>query len=149
MYRPVNTDACRFIAYDSDRVTFRNCTAFGNLAKQQDGGGFALDGGVTNSVIEYCTSYDNWGSGYKAAARSDTRASTNNTIRYSSSRGDGNGLQYASVTVWGDAGSTMTGLKFYGNSINVTDTVFCDHWGYTQIAHHALYLWGSQPTVSW
>lgn len=152
---------CRFLVYDSDRVTIRNCTAYSNLAKDEEGGGFALDVGVTNSVIEYCTAYDNWGSGYKVAARPNNisnpfagqqliqRIGANNTIRYSTSRGDGNGIKYASILVSADPGSTVVGLTVHGNTITVTDTIFCDYWGYQQSAHYGLFLQGPSFVKWW
>ena len=142
-------DACRFLAYDSDRVTFRNCSAFGNLAKGADGGGFGLDAGLTNSVIEYCTSYNNWGGGYKIVSRTLLMSTSNNTIRYSSSQGDGNGIKYASVLVSAEPNSTVSGATLYGNTINITDTTFCDYWGNKQQAHFGLWLQGINVTVDW
>ena len=52
--------------YEADSVTIQHCLAYRNStsAGAADGGGFDLDGGVTNSVIQYCLSYGNQGSGY-------------------------------------------------------------------------------------
>jgi hypothetical protein len=62
--------ACRIWAWDADNVTIRNCSSHDNLSQNNDGGGFDLDTGVTNSVVEYCTSYNNYGMHiYSTAAR--------------------------------------------------------------------------------
>src|SRR5580658_4059194 len=52
--------------YEADSVTIQHCLAYRNKTSPgaADGGGFDLDGGVTNSVIQYCLSYGNQGSGY-------------------------------------------------------------------------------------
>ena len=51
--------------YASNRVTIRSSESYGNrTGGHADGGGFDLDGGVTNSVIEYCYSHDNDGPGF-------------------------------------------------------------------------------------
>ena len=52
--------------YEADSVTIRHCLAYKNKTSPgaADGGGFDLDGGVTNSVIENCLSYGNQGAGY-------------------------------------------------------------------------------------
>jgi hypothetical protein len=52
--------------YEADSVTIQHCLAYRNKTSVggADGGGFDLDGGVTNSVIQYCLSYGNQGSGY-------------------------------------------------------------------------------------
>ena len=114
---------------------------------------------MNNSVIEYCTTYDNWGSGYKVAARSNFTTSPslgslqgigpNNTIRYCTSDGDGNGLKYASFLVSADPGSSVQGLTVHGNTITVTDTMFCDYWGYQQSTHYGLFLQGASFFQWW
>ena len=52
--------------YEADSVIIRWCLAYKNKTSPgaADGGGFDLDGGVTNSVIEHCLSYGNQGAGY-------------------------------------------------------------------------------------
>jgi hypothetical protein len=76
--------------YDADSVVTCNCKSHNNLSQRNDGGGFDFDGSTTNSVIEFCTSYNNYGYGY--AFYSDTtvggRATNNVTVRHSSSTND-------------------------------------------------------------
>src|SRR5439155_19615178 len=47
-----------------DSVTIQYSISYGNKSRRLDGGGFGLDGGVTNSIVQYCLSYDNFGAGY-------------------------------------------------------------------------------------
>ncbi|HET9744228.1 MAG TPA: right-handed parallel beta-helix repeat-containing protein, partial [Chitinophagaceae bacterium] len=53
-------------AYEADSVIIQHCIAYRNKTSPgaADGGGFDLDGGVTNSIIQYCLSYENEGAGY-------------------------------------------------------------------------------------
>lgn len=53
-------------AYESSYVTIQYCISYRNKTSKggKDGGGFDFDGGVTNSVMQYCLSYDNEGAGY-------------------------------------------------------------------------------------
>lgn len=48
-------------AYDSDRVVIRKCFSHDNLSRNHDGGGFDLDITTSNSVIENCTTSNNYG----------------------------------------------------------------------------------------
>jgi len=52
--------------YEADSVIIRYCVSYKNKTSPgaADGGGFDLDGGTSNSVIEHCLSYGNHGSGY-------------------------------------------------------------------------------------
>jgi len=52
--------------YEADSVRIKSCLSYENKTSKggADGGGFDLDGGTTNSVISYCYSYGNQGSGY-------------------------------------------------------------------------------------
>ena len=52
--------------YEADSVNIEHCISYRNKTSQgaADGGGFDLDGGVTNSIIQYCLSYGNQGAGY-------------------------------------------------------------------------------------
>ena len=50
--------------FDAENVTMRNNTGYDNLSQAGDGGAFDLDCGTTNSLIEDCVSYNNYGTGY-------------------------------------------------------------------------------------
>jgi len=51
-------------AYESDRVIIQFCVSHHNRSTGADGGGFDLDGGMTNSIVQSNYSHDNYGSGY-------------------------------------------------------------------------------------
>src|SRR6266571_1339457 len=75
----------------SNRITIQYCESYANRsAGDTDGGGFDLDGGVSNSVMQYNYSHDNDGIGflvwnYKYAVH----PLANNVVRYNVSENDG------------------------------------------------------------
>jgi hypothetical protein len=77
--------------YEADSVTIQHCLAFRNKTSVggADGGGFDLDGGVTNSVIQYCLSYGNQGSGYCIFQYWGASPWYHNVIRYNITENDG------------------------------------------------------------
>ncbi|HTQ66705.1 MAG TPA: right-handed parallel beta-helix repeat-containing protein [Puia sp.] len=78
-------------AYEADSVIIQRCLSFRNKTSigGADGGGFDFDGGVTNSIIQYCLSYENQGSGYCMFQYWGASPWYNNIIRYNISENDG------------------------------------------------------------
>ncbi|WP_177204725.1 right-handed parallel beta-helix repeat-containing protein [Hymenobacter arizonensis] len=52
--------------HDADQVTIQHCISHNNSSPKGDGGGFDLDGGVTNSVVQYNYAYENKNYGFLA-----------------------------------------------------------------------------------
>ncbi len=107
-------------AYEADSVTIQHCISYRNKTAKgaADGGGFDLDGGVTNSVIQYCLSYENWGSGYGIFQYYSAGRWYNNTVRYCISINDGQATTDASaMLIWNgwNGDSTFTDFKAYNN----------------------------------
>ncbi|MBF9238805.1 T9SS type A sorting domain-containing protein [Hymenobacter sp. BT683] len=65
-----------------------------------DGGGFDLDGGCTNSVLQYNYSHDNGGPGYLLAQYSGAPPMTDLTIRYNVSENDARQNGQGAISVW-------------------------------------------------
>ncbi len=108
--------------YEADSVTIQHCIAYGNKTSPGggDGGGFDLDGGVTNSVIQYCLSYDNEGAGFGIFQYAGASPWHNNTIRYCISENDGNASSApAGVLIWNssDDSTQFRDLDFYNNVV--------------------------------
>jgi hypothetical protein len=104
-----------------DSTLIQYCISHDNKtsAGAQDGVGFDLDGGCTNSVIQYCQSYNNHGSGYAAFQYNGASEWKNNTIRYCISENDGNVSSHGSIGIWnGDANpGRLHNLEFHNNTI--------------------------------
>ena len=77
--------------YEADSVIIEHCLSYRNKTSLggADGGGFDLDGGVTNSVVQYCLSYENQGSGYCMFQYWGASPWYNNVIRFNVSENDG------------------------------------------------------------
>jgi len=111
-------------AWQSNGVVIQNNQAFGNRSPfGGDGGGFDIDGGVTNSLVQYNTSSDNAGAGYLLAQFGFADAMQQNTFRYNLSVNDGID-DYAGITVWGEnVLSRATAAVFHNNTVIVDKTV--------------------------
>jgi hypothetical protein len=89
--------------WQSDHVTIRYCISYRNKTSKggKDGGGFDLDGGVTNSLVEYCLSYENEGAGYGLFQYWGASDWSNNVIRYCVSINDAHTTEGAgSFFIW-------------------------------------------------
>jgi hypothetical protein len=108
--------------YEADSVTIQHCLAYRNKTSVggADGGGFDLDGGVTNSVIQYCLSYGNQGSGYCIFQYWGASPWYHNVVRWNISEDDGGvSDSRAGIYVWnssGDAGQFYDCLV-YNNTV--------------------------------
>jgi lysophospholipase L1-like esterase len=105
--------------WGANRVTIQFCESHHNSSgtgKGCDGLGFDLDGGVTNSVIQYCFAHDNDGAGYLLGNFDGSRPWGNNTVRYCISVNDAR-TNNSPVTLFTAPNTTWKGLKFYHNTI--------------------------------
>jgi hypothetical protein len=87
-----------------------------------DGGGFDLDGGVTNSIMQYNYAYDNDGAGYLLAQFKGARPSHNNVVRYNISANDGRKNKSAGIVVWAAKNESISQVDIYGNTIYTAPT---------------------------
>jgi hypothetical protein len=110
--------------WDCTQVLIQYCISHDNKTNPvaKDGGGFDLDGGVSNSVIQYCLSYNNLGAGFGLFEFGAGKPWENNTIRYNISNNDG--VQNpGSVSVWkGEGSGIMRNCDIYNNTF-INDTV--------------------------
>ncbi len=108
--------------YESDSVTIQNSKSHHNKTAKgaDDGGGFDLDGGVTNSVIQNCISYENEGAGYGIFQYAGASPWQNNVIRNCTSTNDGRiSRAKAGVFIWNNSEekNDFSGLRFINNKI--------------------------------
>ena len=89
-------------AWESDSVVIQQCISYRNhtVPGAMDGGGFDLDGGVTNSIVQYNLSYENEGYGYGIFQFSGATPWHNNIFRYNISFNDGNITQHGASILW-------------------------------------------------
>ena len=76
--------------FESDNVTIQHCEVY-NISSGTgcDGGGFDMDGGVTNGLMQYNYSHDNDGPGFLVGQFIDSRRMFDITVRYNISENDG------------------------------------------------------------
>ncbi|MDX1934969.1 MAG: hypothetical protein SFU56_20415 [Capsulimonadales bacterium] len=98
-------------AWESKNVVIRFNESYRNRSMTIDGGGFDLDGGCVNCVMEYNYSHDNFGSGFLVYEFYSARPMRNNKVRYNLSVNDGisNGGGFT-------FGGGMDGLLVEGNT---------------------------------
>ncbi|MCX6351854.1 MAG: T9SS type A sorting domain-containing protein [Bacteroidetes bacterium] len=107
-------------AYESNSITIQFCESYANKCGTGcDGLGFDLDGGVTNSFLQYNYSHDNAGAGYLLGQYDDARPWANNTVRYNISENDGrrNG---GGITLFKGYKTTMKGAMIYNNTVYIS-----------------------------
>lgn len=81
-----------------------------------DGLGFDLDGGTTNSVLQYNYSHDNDGAGILLGNFPGARPWGNNKVRYNFSVNDAR-TNNSSVTLFTAPGTQWSGLRFHNNTV--------------------------------
>lgn len=102
----------------SRHVIIQHCESFANRTSGMDGGGFDLDGGCVECVLQYNYSHDNDGPGlmvytYAYASHADR----GNVVRFNISENDSRKSRtYAGLWVRSD-GPRMTGVEIYNNTV--------------------------------
>jgi len=109
-------------AYEADSVIIQHCLSYKNKTSKggADGGGFDLDGGVTNSIVQYNVSYGNQGSGYCIFQYWGASPWHHNTFRYNISENDGTvSDSQAGLYIWNssDDEKQLYDCDVYGNII--------------------------------
>lgn len=104
-------------AYDATNVVIQFNEAYGNrTGTGGDGGGFDLDGGTTNSVMQYNYSHDNDGAGFLICRYQNSRATFGNTVRYNVSQNDGRKNSYAGIQFY-DGGGGIKDINVHNNTV--------------------------------
>ncbi|MCP5097217.1 MAG: right-handed parallel beta-helix repeat-containing protein, partial [Chloroflexi bacterium] len=90
-------------AYDCNRITIQFNESYSNHTGPNavDGGGFDLDQGCSNSVMQYNFSHNNDGAGFLVWQNSGGKPMSNNVVRYNISENDGRHGNYGGITVGG------------------------------------------------
>jgi hypothetical protein len=103
--------------WDCRNFIIQHCISHDNRTHPgaRDGGGFDLDGGVSNSIIQYCLSFNNEGTGIGLYEFGASKPWQNNTIRYNISQNDGK-THDGSLGIWKAEGGTMSNCEIYNNT---------------------------------
>ncbi|MBC7920973.1 MAG: right-handed parallel beta-helix repeat-containing protein [Ferruginibacter sp.] len=109
---------CAIWTHASNRVIIQHCEGYANrTGGVADGGAFDLDGGVTNSVVQYCYSHDNDGPGYLMwNYEGAPHELSHNVIRYCISENDARKHAYGAIHI-GTSGLPVTEIDVYHNTI--------------------------------
>lgn len=107
---------CGIWAWHANRVTIQHCESHHNQTVTSDGDGFDLDGGVSNSVMQYNYAHDNAGAGFLLCQFSGARPWTSNVVRYNISQNDGRKGSYGGITLEGSDGE-VTNCDIYNNTV--------------------------------
>jgi len=110
-------------AHDSSNVVIQYCEAHHNKTSGGDGGGFDLDGGCVNSVMQYNYSHDNHGSGYLICQYSGAGEFKDNVCRYNISENDGIGCRYPMGAIHFYSSGSSGGIQntqVYNNTVYVS-----------------------------
>ncbi len=114
----VGAGPCAIWCYESNNIIIEHNEAYNNKAgKDCDGGGFDIDGGSTNCIMQYNYSHGNEGAGFLFAQFKEATFMNNNTCRYNISENDGKKNNYGGIMIWAAIGNTMSNTYIYGNTI--------------------------------
>jgi hypothetical protein len=103
--------------WDVDRAIIQCCISHDNKSPGDDGGGFDLDGGATNSILQYNLSYHNDGPGYFLCQFPGARDFKNNIVRYNISHNDGvKNNRRSGIDVF-SAGPNASDCQVYNNTV--------------------------------
>jgi hypothetical protein len=102
-------------AFDATGITIEFNESYGNLTTRDDGDGFDLDGGVSNSVVQYNYSHDNAGIGLLICGCVGFYSMANNIVRYNVSQNDGSSGQPSGLYLLG--GEPLSGVDIFNNTV--------------------------------
>lgn len=107
--------------YCSRKVVIQHCESYANRsgARPLDGGGFDLDGGVVESVLQYNYSHDNDGAGYLVYSYEKApHEFRDNIVRFNVSVNDGRRGEYGGIVV-GHHGDRNVNTTVHNNLVIV------------------------------
>ncbi|OKL39852.1 hypothetical protein A3841_15860 [Pontibacter flavimaris] len=108
--------------YTSNNVIIQHNESHHNkTGTTKDGGGFDIDGGSTNCILQYNYSHDNEGAGYLLAQFYEAKEMKDLTIRYNISENDGRKNGYGAIHLWSSGSNGgIQNAQIYNNTIYLT-----------------------------
>ncbi|MHC4746154.1 MAG: right-handed parallel beta-helix repeat-containing protein [Planctomycetota bacterium] len=110
-------------AWEANDVVIQFCESYDNDTNNaKDGGGFDLDGGVLNSIMQYNYSHGNTGAGYGVYQFGGAREFRNITVRYNISENDGLVGGYGGISLWSmNSAGGIQDTKIHNNTVYVSE----------------------------
>lgn len=106
--------------YNCNNLTIQYCEAHHNdSGTLYDGGGFILDGGCTNSVLQYNYSHDNSGPGFMLSEYDGASTMHDVVVRYNVSDNDARGGGQGALEVWSSRTGGIVNATFYNNTVRL------------------------------
>ncbi len=129
-------------AWRANRIVIQHNESYDNRSTigGADGGGFDLDGGVTNSVMQYNYSHGNDGAGYLLAQYKGALPFRNNVVRFNISENDGRKNFYGGINIWSYAPYGIQEAEIYNNTIYMEPSRLT--------TNYALAVWSKTANVS-
>jgi hypothetical protein len=107
--------------WQSNDVMIEHNTAYDNRSPNGgDGGGFDIDGGVTNSIVQYNVARNNSGAGFLLAQFGFAEPMQQNVFRYNLSLNDGVD-EYGAFTIWGQDSTSIAASTLFHNNTAIVD----------------------------
>ena len=108
--------------WNCNNLVIQYCESHHNqTGTTKDGGGFDLDGGCTNSMLQYNYSHDNDGPGYLVAQYEGAPPLHNVTVRYNISENDGRRHGQGALMLWSSgANGGIQRALIHNNTIYVS-----------------------------
>lgn len=106
--------------FDVDSITIQYNESYDNKTAGGDGGGFDIDGGCTNCVMQYNYSHGNMGPGFMVYSYAETGKivqHNNNVVRYNISQNDNTTLVNGSIFIGTDGSVAITNAEVYNNTV--------------------------------
>ncbi|MDA3960274.1 MAG: right-handed parallel beta-helix repeat-containing protein [Planctomycetota bacterium] len=105
-------------AWDSRAVTIQYCISHHNrTGSSKDGGGFDLDGGCEECVVQFNLSYHNDGAGYLLCQYPGAQRFAGNTVRFNCSHDDGRRNGYGGIHLAAGAKQPLCDTSIHNNTV--------------------------------
>lgn len=118
---------------------------------KQDGGGFDIDGGTTNTIVQYNYSAHNDGYGYMLCEFGSSRPYRNNIFRFNVSVRDGNPNEQGALRVYGpvDESSFEHNMAYSAKGkVGSTSSIHLEGWTGSNLAIKNNILYAAKGTPS-
>ena len=107
-------------AWDCRRIQIQKNESFRNrTASVTDGGGFGLDGGASECILQDNFSHDNDGAGYCLSQFPQARPFFNNLVRNNTSENDALRNHYGAIHLWSDQPYGLRNIEISGNTVRI------------------------------